>query len=351
MLRAPERVSFEVEEDVAVVRFGQQFEAVTVDRVLGRRHEFIDRRCLGMLARRDLQYRLSAQPLSALLVQFRHRGSSMRQFHERAYAVTLEGVALRGPDVGDVDERVLVAPLRVTDRIELAVVTVRTGFGRGVADLVLVEQRRQLVTEATPVGAELFDAQRLGDARTEPEVHLTRGRPRQRLQRVGVEAELQHVSRLAFDARQLGVHRLVGAVAVRVIDADQEVGDASDAVVDEWHLVDDVVTVVHRIADARGPLRERLVGIATRHLIDASTGVLEFLQAVALVLRALLDEEIGQGTERSRFDDERPRVGTVAQVRGSVNTPTTPRSWTGLSGVQSFISTLSSGVASDTSPV
>ncbi len=266
-----------------------------------------------MLAGGHLQGRLSAQPFSALLVKFRHRGGSIRQFHEGAYAVAFERVALRGPNVRDVDQRVLVAPLRVTDRVELAVVTVRTRLRPGVADLVFVEQRRQLAAETTPVRAELFDSQRLGDARTEPEVHLSRGRARQRLQRVGVEAELQHVTRFALDPRQLGVHRFVRAVAVRVVDAHQEVGDASDAVVDEWHLVDDVVTLVHRIADARDPLQERLVGIATRHLIHASTSVLQFLQAVALVLRALLDEEIGQGPERTRFDDQGPRVGTVSQ--------------------------------------
>ncbi len=63
---------------------------------------------------------------------------------------------------------------------------------------------------------------------------------------------------------------------------------------DEGHLVDDVVTVLHRVADPFDPPQERLVGISSRHLVDASPIVFEFLQAVALVLRTLLDEEVGQ---------------------------------------------------------
>ena len=70
----------------------------------------------------------------------------------------------------------------------------------------------------------------------------------QRLDGVGVEAELQHVAGLRIRAGQLGVDRLVPAEAgTGILDPDEEVGDAPHPVVEERHLVDDVVTGRHRV--------------------------------------------------------------------------------------------------------
>jgi len=51
VLSTPKRMSFEIEEDVTVIGRGQQFEAVSEDRVLGRNDEFIDRRSSGVRAK------------------------------------------------------------------------------------------------------------------------------------------------------------------------------------------------------------------------------------------------------------------------------------------------------------
>ena len=241
------------------------------------------------------------------------RGPS-RQFDDRANAVTLQRVTIGCADVGHVDEGVLDPPLRVAHRIELAVVAVRARFGPRVADLVFVQQGGELATEPSPVRAELLDAKGLADPGAEPQVHLARDAARQGFEGVRVEAQLEHVSRLALDARQLRVNRLVYAVAlVAVVHADQEVRDAANAVVHQRHLVDDVVPVRHRVADSRHPLQEGLVGVASRDLVDTSTSVLEFLQTVALVLGTLFDKQIGQRSQGPWFDDQRPRVGAITQ--------------------------------------
>ena len=92
------------------------------------------------------------------------------------------------------------------------------------------------------------------------------------------------MSGLAFGPRQLGVDRLVRGVAgLRVVDAVQEVGDTSDPFVREGHLVDDVVAALHRVANASYPLLERLIRVASGHLVDRAALVLQLLKAVALV--------------------------------------------------------------------
>ena len=96
-----------------------------------------------------------------------------------------------------------------------------------VGDLVFVQQGGELSPEASPVRSELLDPKRLEDSRSQPEVHVTWGMPRERLEGVGVEAQLQHVSRFALDPGQLRVNRLVRAVPLDgIVDSNQEVGDA-----------------------------------------------------------------------------------------------------------------------------
>ena len=84
--------------------------------------------------------------------------------------------------------------------------------------------------------------------------------PGGRLDRLGVEAQLQHVAGLGLLAGELGVDRLVGERAgVGVVDTAQEVGDAADAVVHERHLEHDVVALGEHVADPVDPVLERLV--------------------------------------------------------------------------------------------
>ncbi len=66
---------------------------------------------------------------------------------------------------------------------------------------------------------------------------------------------------LGLVAGELRVDRFVGErVTVGVVDASQEVGDAADAVVHEWHLEHDVVAFGEHVADPVDPLLERLAG-------------------------------------------------------------------------------------------
>jgi len=104
VLSTPKRMSFEIEEDVTVIGRGQQFEAVSEDRVLGRNDEFIDRRLFGVFARSDLESGLAHETFQILVVEFGDRAGARRQLDHGAYSFTFERVALGCSDIGDVDE-------------------------------------------------------------------------------------------------------------------------------------------------------------------------------------------------------------------------------------------------------
>src|ERR1039458_3924137 len=145
-------------------------------------------------------------------------------------------------------------------------------------------------------------------------MHLTWDAAGQYLEGVGVETELEYVPRFALDASQLRVDRFIRAVALGVVvNSDQKVRDAANTLVDEGHLVDDVVTAFQGVTDPGHPLQERLVGISSRYLVDASPGIFEFLQAVAFVLATFFDQQISQRTKRSGCDDQRSRVSSISQ--------------------------------------
>ncbi len=121
-------------------------------------------------------------------------------------------------------------------------------------------------------------------------------------------------------ASELGIDRFVGDRAVCVgavgIDgADEEVGDATDALVHERHLEDHVVAGGHRIADPLDPLLERLVAvaIALRHLEHGETLGPVGLEYRRLVLEPLVEQQLGHLAERAAFDHERARVDLVLQ--------------------------------------
>ncbi len=117
-----------------------------------------------------------------------------------------------------------------------------------------VQDQLQPGAQPAPVAAHVLHAQRLqvvDRAGPQPQVHAARSLPRRRLQRVGVETQLQHVAGLGLLARELGVDRLDPRHAVLVDDPDEEVRNASDAVVHQGHLVQHVPVVVgQRVADA-----------------------------------------------------------------------------------------------------
>ena len=114
-----------------------------------------------------------------------------------------------------------------------------------------------------------------------------------RLDGIGVEAELEHVSRLRIRTGQLGVDRLVSTEAqTRLFDPDEEVGHAPHPVVEEWHLIDDVVTGVHRIAHSLHPRGERLAVTLGWYLVDVESPNPVFGQAGRFVLDALVDQQL-----------------------------------------------------------
>jgi hypothetical protein len=125
-------------------------------------------------------------------------------------------------------------------------------------------------------------------------MHVAGHTTRQRLEGVSVETELEHVSRLAFDSCQLRVDWFVRAVdLVMIVNANQKVGDAANPLVDEGHLVDDVMPTLHRVANPGHPLQKRLVGISSRYLVDATSLIFEVLQAITFVLGTFFDKQIG----------------------------------------------------------
>ena len=217
--------------------------------------------------------------------------------------------------MGHEDERVLVAPLLVALLVELAELAVltRLGHGGGVGRFG-GEDVGQLGPQSVPVGRELADRQGLDATRAQPQVHEARPHARRRLDGVGVEAELEHVPRLGLDAGQLGVDRFVGDDAgVGVVDADQEVGDAADPVVDERHLVDHVVPFVEGIAHPFDPGGERLARLSIGDAEDRPALPFVLGQAVGLVLEALVEQELGQLAERSVRGSTSPVLDPVLE--------------------------------------
>ena len=179
---------------------------------------------------------------------------------------------------------------------------------------VVVQQVAQLAAQPVPVGVELPRDERLDAPRPEPEVHAFGRGTGRGAQGVGVEAELEHVPGLGLGAGELGIERLVGACALgRVVDLDQEVGDAPHAVVHEGHLVDDVVAVVPRGAHPGDPLVEALARVAWRHLVDAPSFGAVVRQTLGLVLGPLVGEEPGEAPEPGELGRQEARIEAVPQ--------------------------------------
>ena len=125
-------------------------------------------------------------------------------------------------------------------------------------------------------------------------MYVGRGWQARRLDGIGIEAQLKDVAGLGLAAGQLGVERLVGEAAVGEVAADEEVGDATHAVVDEGHLVDHVMAIGHRIADTAHPALEGL-GVSTLgHLEDGLPVRPVVGQACPFVLHPLVHQQLGE---------------------------------------------------------
>ena len=320
-LDRPEGIPFEVQEDVAVVRLGQQLQAMPPGRIVAGLGE-VERRGFGEVdPRLDLEPRLGDQPLESLRADRRYldgtfrRASQASQTGQGGDGRLLQIEHVGRPDAGDVDERVLVAPLRVADGDELAELAMRAGHRLGVLHgCVVVQQLAQVAAQPVPVGMELPRDERLDTPRPEPEVHAFGRGTGRGAQGVGVEAELEHVPGLGLGAGELGIERLVGARALgRVVDLHQEVGDAPHAVVHEGHLVDDVVPVVPRGAHPGDPLVEALARLPWRHLVDAASLGAVMRQTLGLVLGPLVGEEPGEAPEPGELGRQEARIEAVPQ--------------------------------------
>ena len=171
--------------------------------------------------------------------------------------------SLGGSDAGDVHQRIGCPPLALADGSELTEVAVVAGLGDRGGGRSRLERPHQLAPDAPPVRLDLGQPDVFGPPRSEFETDVLAAYPGERFEGVGVEAQLEYVSRFCFLSGQLGVDRLIvgGHLAGR-FDADDEIGHAANSVVDHRELVDHVPTVSDRIADPLDPRLERLA----RHL-------------------------------------------------------------------------------------
>jgi hypothetical protein len=138
------------------------------------------------------------------------------------------------------------------------------------------------------------------------------------LDRLGVEAQLQHVAGLGRVAGELGVDRLPGEpVAVGIVDPAQEVGDAPDALVHERHLEHDVVTVGEHVADPVDPLLERLVVrlVPLGHLEHRQPLGPVPLEHRPLVFEPLVEQHLRHLAERARRLRAAPASTSCCNVR------------------------------------
>ena len=151
-----------------------------------------------------------------------------------------EPVDLRPPDPGDEREVVVPLPLLLAEREELAerAVVDRVRVGR----LPVLDRVEEPRPQPAVVGEEVVRPEALALAEPVDDVHRVRPAPLNPRELLGVEAELEHVSRLG-PARELGVDDLVPAVRLPL----EKVREPAPAPVDERRLVDDRRAVTNRL--------------------------------------------------------------------------------------------------------
>ncbi len=121
---------------------------------------------------------------------------------------------------------------------------------------------------------------------------MLRCRPCGRVERIGIERELEHVPWFRLHACELGVERFVGTGSGNwFVHLHQEIGDAAHSIVEEGHLVDHVEPVLPRGAYPLYPGGERLSRMSSRHFMDGTSLGPVFLQTFEFVLVSLLEQE------------------------------------------------------------
>jgi hypothetical protein len=214
--------------------------------------------------------------------------------------VAFEKCPLDSSGPGHEHQRVCSAPLRFAERIELTELTVVAwlGTGRSVRGLP-IEESGELGPKTVPVRPDVGGPDRLELSGTEPNMEVGRCIAGESLDCVGIEAQLQNVSRLRCGAGELGIDRLpVIDARLGVGHPDQEVGDAAHALVHEGHLVDDVDVGGEQVPHSVDPRLERLASFSIGNVEHGHTHRSELRQTVSLVGVALVDEKLGERSER-----------------------------------------------------
>ena len=194
------------------------------------------------------------------------------------------------PDARHQPQVVLALPALVAHRAELAQRAVVDAVGLGL--LGAREGGEEPGADTPVVGGEVGRAQRAPLADTQQHVHRGRHVPLDGRDRLGVEAELQHVGRL-LGAGQLGVQRLVAPFTQRgpLRDPLQEVGAAPPVTRHERRLVDDLGPGPHGLD--RRPCRALEVPPVGADDVDhLPPGGSQSAQVVGLVLLPLAAEEL-----------------------------------------------------------
>ena len=235
-LRIPERVALHVEEEVARRRLRQEREAG-----LGRGREQLEVLLAG-LACAELERRLVAETQQGA---FGLRQS--RELGERRDSAGAQLLVLRPPQAGHLREVVALRPHPLAGGLEVTEPAEGDRVRLGLA--VLRRERDEAAPEPPVVGAEVLGPKLLALSRAQLDVHVRRSTALDPGELLGVEAELEHVSRLRMP-RELRVDGLVRPVGLAL----EEVGDPAPAVgVEEDALVDDVYALRGWPPRSRGP--------------------------------------------------------------------------------------------------
>jgi hypothetical protein len=271
-------VALEVEPDVAGVWLGHEVEAA-----VGLEWEVLDA-VLGGAAPVELEAGLEAQAVERLGAHLRDARvwREVAELLERRDSRGGEAFDLRPRDAGGERQVVVALPLRLAEREEVA--------ESAVLDRVRVSRRaaRDCVEEPSaqpPVEGEVVvRVEALGLASAGDDAHRARHRALDARDLLGVEAELDDVSRPSVP-RELGVERLVGAIGL----ANNEVGEPTPGVVGERRLVDNRRTVAH------GAFRgvSSTVPANLPRLADPDDIVGERAEVGSLVLLTLAADEVG----------------------------------------------------------
>ncbi len=261
----PDRITFEVEVDVAGRWLGQELEAAG-----GLAHAMLPLHAL-CLNRAELDRGLCRDLGQRVLLDARHarlcrqRRERRQRCHRRLVPGEVKHVRATDPR----DERwvVVFAPLLLARRPMRADGTVRVRVGDGLRRLLDEALEARLLRAG--VVDHLEGADRLAQPRPELDMDMLGQRALDRGDRIRIERELQDVVGEGIVACELRVDRLVAPVAEIGLARNllEEVGDSAPARQREVRLIDDLRTRPHRLERERG--RALLTDIVLVHTRDS----------------------------------------------------------------------------------